>query len=58
MPVVLSVILIVIAVIIVGPMLLIWALNTLVPTLAIAYTAWNWLAALVVMVLLGGRRSK
>jgi hypothetical protein len=40
--------------IILGPHLLIWALNTLVPTLGIEHTAWNWLAALVVMMMLRG----
>jgi hypothetical protein len=30
-----------------GPLLLIWALNTLFPVLAIPYTIWTWLAALV-----------
>ena len=30
-----------------GPLLLIWSLNTLFPTLAIPYTVWTWLAALI-----------
>lgn len=30
-----------------GPLALIWALNTLFPVLAIPYTFWTWLAALV-----------
>jgi len=30
-----------------GPLLLIWALNTLFPVLAIPYTIWTWLAALI-----------
>ena len=42
--------LIIIAVIIVGPLLSIWALNTLFPVLAIPYTVDTWLA----MVLVGG----
>ena len=33
--------------IIAGPLLLIWALNTLFPVLAIDYTVWTWLAALI-----------
>jgi hypothetical protein len=30
-----------------GPLLVIWALNTLFPALAIPYTGWTWLAALI-----------
>jgi hypothetical protein len=30
-----------------GPLATIWALNTLFPALAIPYTFWTWLAALV-----------
>ena len=37
----------VVALIIAGPLLLIWALNTLFPVLAIPYTIWTWLAALI-----------
>ena len=33
--------------IIAGPILIIWALNTLFPVLAIDYTVWTWLAALI-----------
>lgn len=33
--------------IVAGPLLLIWALNTLFPVLAIPYTIWTWLAALI-----------
>lgn len=36
-----------------GPLLLIWSLNTLFPVLAIPYTIWTWLAALI----LGGAIS-
>lgn len=36
----------IIAVIIAGPLISIWALNTLFPALAIPYTFWTWLAAL------------
>ena len=42
--------LIIIAVIIVGPLLSIWALNTLFPVLAIPYTIETWAA----MMLVGG----
>lgn len=38
--------------IIVGPLLTIWALNTLFPVLAIAYTFWNWCATLLLAGLL------
>jgi hypothetical protein len=31
----------------VGPLLLLWSLNTLFPELAIPYTIWTWLAALI-----------
>jgi hypothetical protein len=33
--------------IIVGPLITLWTLNTLFPALAIPYTFWTWLAALV-----------
>ena len=33
--------------IIAGPLLLLWAMNTLFPVLAIPYTVWTWLAALI-----------
>lgn len=32
----------------VGPLLTIWALNTLFPVLAIPYTFWTWLAVIIV----------
>ena len=32
-----------------GPLLTIWALNTLFPVLAIDYTFWTWLATLILM---------
>lgn len=47
---VLFLVVLVIALIIVGPLLTIWALNTLFPTLAIPFTFWTWLA----VVILGG----
>ena len=37
----------VIVLIIAGPFLTIWSLNTLFPVLAIPYTVWTWLAALI-----------
>jgi hypothetical protein len=42
-----AIIALVAALIIAGPLLLIWALNTLFPVLAIDYTVWTWLAALI-----------
>ena len=47
---VLFLVVLVIALIIVGPLLTIWALNTLFPALAIPFTFWTWLA----VVILGG----
>jgi hypothetical protein len=38
---------VVVAVIIAGPLLTIWALNTLFPVLAIEYTITTWLAVLI-----------
>ena len=45
---VVGIIALVVTLIIAGPPLLIWALNTLFPVLAIPYTVWTWLAALIV----------
>lgn len=42
-------ILVLVFLIIVGPILTIWSLNTLFPVLAIPYTIWTWFA----MVILG-----
>ena len=36
----------------IGPLALIWSLNTLFPVLAIPYTVWTWLAAMVLGVIL------
>ena len=38
----------IVVLVIAGPLLLIWALNTLFPVLAIPYTIWTWLAALII----------
>lgn len=40
-------VLITIALLIAGPLITIWALNTLFPVLAIPFTFWTWLAMLV-----------
>lgn len=39
---------IIVALIIIGPLLTIWALNTLFPVLAIEYTIWTWLAVIII----------
>jgi hypothetical protein len=39
--------LIIIALVIIGPLLTIWALNTLFPALAIAYTIETWAAVIL-----------
>lgn len=44
---VVGVIALVVALIVAGPLLVIWALNTLFPVVAIPYTVWTWLAALI-----------
>jgi hypothetical protein len=31
----------------IGPLLIIWSLNTLFPALAIPFTVWTWLAAVI-----------
>lgn len=43
-----GIIALVVTLIIAGPLLLIWALNTLFPVVAIPYTIWTWLAALII----------
>ena len=45
--------LLVIALIIAGPLVVIWSLNTLFPVLAIPYTIWTWLAALFLTATVG-----
>ena len=37
----------IVTLVVAGPLLVIWALNTLFPVLAIPYTVWTWLAALI-----------
>lgn len=46
--VIVSAVLLVILLIIIGPLITIWAINTLFPVLAIPYTIWTWLAVIVV----------
>ena len=38
---------VVLLLIVAGPLLLLWSLNTLFPVLAIPYTFWTWIAALI-----------
>lgn len=47
----------IIALVAIGPLALIWALNTLFNA-GIAYTFWTWLAALVLSMALTARGSK
>ena len=55
---VVGLIVLIVALIAVGPLVLLWALNTLFPALAIPYTFWTWLAALVLSGSITARRSK
>jgi len=41
-------IIVAIVAVIIGPILTIWALNTLFPVLAIDYTIWTWLAVVII----------
>jgi hypothetical protein len=45
--VILGIVVAVIALIIAGPLLIIWAINTLFPIAAIEYNMYTWLAALI-----------
>jgi len=36
----------IISIIAIGPLLIIWSLNTLFPALAIPYTLWTWVAVI------------
>lgn len=42
-------ILVIVAIIIAGPLLVLWSLNTLFPVLAIPYTFWTWVATLILV---------
>jgi hypothetical protein len=44
---VVGIVALIVVLILAGPLLIIWALNTLFPVLAIPYTVWTWLAALI-----------
>lgn len=43
------------AIIVFGPFLVVWALNTLVPVLAVPYSGWSWLAVVVLYLAFGAR---
>ena len=45
--VMLGLVVLILALIVLGPLATIWALNTLFPALAIPYTVWTWLAVVV-----------
>ena len=47
---ILGLVLLIIAMVVLGPLITIWALNTLFPVLAISYTLDTWIA----IILLGG----
>lgn len=51
-------VLLVIAIIIAGPILTIWALNTVFPALNIPFTFWTWLAVVVLQLQLFYKPSK
>lgn len=50
--------LLLVVLIIAGPLLVIWALNTLFPVLAIDYTTWTWLATLILTSVLSASHIK
>lgn len=50
--------LLLVVLIIAGPLMVIWALNTLFPVLAIDYTIWTWLATLILTSVLGASHIK
>jgi fatty acid desaturase len=45
--VIVLIVLVAVAVVAVGPLLILWSLNTLFPALAIPYTVWTWLATVL-----------
>ena len=52
------IVLAVISLVLVGPLLTIWSLNTLFPTLAISYGLDTWLAIVILGSLFNVRKSK
>ena len=45
--VIIGVVLLVIAVLLAGPLLVIWSINTLFPAAAVPYDIWTWLAVII-----------
>ena len=45
--VIIGVVLLVIAVLLAGPLLVIWSINTLFPVSAVPYDIWTWLAVII-----------
>jgi hypothetical protein len=43
---IIGLVLLIVLIIAIGPLLTIWAFNTLFPVLAIPYTFWTWLAVI------------
>lgn len=50
--------LIIILFVVLGPLITLWAINTLFPALAIGYTFWTWLATFILMVAFGNKGVK
>lgn len=42
----------------IGPLLVIWSVNTLFPAMSIAYTFWTWLATFFIMIAFGHKGAK
>ena len=42
----------------IGPILVIWSVNTLFPAANIAYTVWTWLATFFMMLAFGNKGAK
>lgn len=44
--------------VVLGPLITLWAINTLFPALAISYTFWSWLATFILMMAFGNKGVK
>ena len=53
-----GVVLVVALVVVLGPLLTLWSINTLFPAFAISYTFWSWLATFTLMVAFGNKGIK
>lgn len=47
---------VVILLVLIGPLVIIWSMNTLFPLLAIPYNIWTWLATVTLKVAITGGR--